>query len=81
MTPAKPGPKPRDPSALRTVIVRVYLTADEAARLDEVRGTVDRGAWVREAALRKAASRKRAKTGRGETVTITGATLAEVCDG
>ena len=80
MTPAKPGPKPRDPSALRTVIVRVYLTADEAARLDAARGEVERCAWVREAALRKVASRKRARLDRGETVTITGATLAEVCD-
>lgn len=57
MTPAKPGPKPRDPSTLKMVIVRVYLTADEAARLDAARGEVERCVWVREVVMREAALR------------------------
>lgn len=51
MTAAKPGPKPRDSAALRTVIVRVYLTAGEAATLDAARGEVERCVWVREVVM------------------------------
>ena len=58
MTPLKPGPKPRDPSTHRTVIVRVGLTPDEAARLDAVRGDTDRAVLARDAVLREVKRRE-----------------------
>lgn len=48
---AKRGPTPRAPAELRTVRVSVYLTADEADQLDQVRGGIGRGAWLRRAGL------------------------------
>ena len=70
MTPAKPGPKPRDPAALRTVIVRVYLTPGEAARLDAARGVVERCVWVREVTM-----------GAARNVMGAARDAGEVCDG
>jgi hypothetical protein len=52
MTRARPGPKPRDPSTHRTVIVRLYLTEPEAARLDAVCGVDSRGQVMRAILLR-----------------------------
>lgn len=48
---AKRGPAPRAPEDLRTVRVSVYLTEDEAGQLDQVRGGIGRGAWLRRAGL------------------------------
>jgi len=60
MTRSKPGPKPRDPSTHRNVIVRAYMTPGEAAKIDAARGDVERAVWVREAAVARA-SRKPAR--------------------
>ncbi len=47
----KRGPTPRPQSDLRSVRVSVYLTEAEAAELDDLRGGVGRGRWLRQAGL------------------------------
>lgn len=47
------GPKPRPPEELRVHSVSCRLTDDELAALDERRGEVSRGEWLRLAALSK----------------------------
>ncbi|KAA8976707.1 mobilization protein [Halospina sp. K52047b] len=48
---AKRGPDPLPAEDVRQVRVSVYLTDAEAAELDERRGSVGRGAWLRRAGL------------------------------
>ena len=48
---AKRGPDPKPAEDLRNVRVSVYLTDEEADALDERRGRVGRGAWLRQCGL------------------------------